>query len=183
MKPVLLSALAGSHVVVREDVDVAEALRALARAEADHVVVVTAAGRPVGVSGAADLAGRSGPLAASTDRFPPFVLVGGEPDELDVAELVDLADVVARTGARHVLVERDGLPVCVVPRAAIAAALPLDAVDAASVRAGNPDLPSLTYLCTKCTPPRPQMPRVPGPDGGPPLCRVEFFHGPMDPVV
>ncbi|MEJ2853381.1 MULTISPECIES: hypothetical protein [unclassified Saccharothrix] len=168
---------------MRDDVDVSEALVALGRAEADHVVVVTAEGRPVGVLGAADLQRMSGPPAASTDRFPPFVLVGAEPDELGVEELVDLADLVARTAARHVVVERDGVPVAVVPRAAIAAALPLDAVDAAGVRAGNPDLPSLTYICTKCSPPRPQMPRAPGPDGGPPLCRVEFFHGPMDPVV
>ncbi|MFI9815903.1 CBS domain-containing protein [Saccharothrix variisporea] len=183
MKPVLLSALAGSHVVVRDDVDVVEASAASARAEADHVVVVTAEGRPVAVFDAADLAGLSGPPAGFAEGFPPVVLVGGEPDELGVEELVELADLVARTGARHVVVERDGVPVGVVPRASIAAALPLDAVDVAGVRAGNPDLPSLTFICTKCSPPRPQMPRVPGPDGGPPLCRVDFFHGPMDPVV
>jgi hypothetical protein len=184
VRPVLLSSLARSHVVVRDDLDLVQARAALDRTEAEFVVVVTADGNPLGVLGEQemrDLGDSQGALTSLADRFPGLVVVGAEPDEFDLDELLELAELLGREGLRFVLVERDGQPAGVVPRAAIADALPLDLLDIGGVRSGNPDVPALRYVCRKCAPPSYQLPRVPGQDGQPPTCRRVFFHGPMEP--
>ncbi|WP_433264099.1 hypothetical protein ACQPZF_34100 [Actinosynnema sp. CS-041913] len=183
MRAVLLSSLTRSHVVVRDDVEVPQARAALDRVDAEYVVVVTSDGHPLGVLGRpelADLGSTAETLTALAHRFPALVVIGGDPDELDVDELFDLAELVGREGLRFVLVERDGQPSGVVPRAAIAEALPLDLLDTAGVRSGNPDVPALRYVCRKCAPPSFQLPRAPGENGRPPNCRRVFFHGAMD---
>lgn len=179
----LLSTLTKSHVVVRDDVEVPQARAARERVNAEYIVVVTADGNPLGVLGRAELAElgeTSQTLTALAHRFPTLVVVGGDPDELGPEELFDLADLVVRERLRFVLVERDGLPAGVVPRAAIADALPLDALDSPAVRVGNPTVPALRYVCRKCAPPSFQLPRAPGEGGRPPNCRRVFFHGVME---
>lgn len=168
---------------MRDDVRVPQAREALDRVDAEYVVVVTSDGNPLAVLGRPELAG----LGTTTDtlttvahRLPPLVVIGGDPDELDLDELFDLAELVVREGLRFVLVERDGQPSGVVPRNAISEALPLDLLDT-GVRAGNPNVPALRYVCRKCAPPSFQLPRVPGENGRPPNCRRVFFHGSMEP--
>ncbi|MEV0680444.1 hypothetical protein AB0I60_28410 [Actinosynnema sp. NPDC050436] len=184
MRPVLLSSLTRSHVVVRDDVEVGQARAARERVNAEFIVVVTSDGNPLGVLGVpelAELAATSETLTAVAHLFPTLVVVGGDPDELAPDELFDLAELVVRERLRFVLVERDGQPAGVVPRAAIADALPLDALDGLAVRTGNPMVPALRYVCRKCAPPSFQLPRVPAEGGRPPNCRRVFFHGATEP--
>ncbi|WP_147455262.1 hypothetical protein [Saccharothrix australiensis] len=177
-----LSSLARSHVVVRYDDEVPRARAAVERADAEYAVVVTSDGVPLGVLGRPQLAAPgTATLTALADRCPVLAVVGGEPDELHPDELVDLADLVVREGLAFVLVERDGLPSGVVPRAAIEQALPLDLPDGSAVRSGNPDVAALRYVCRKCAPPTFHLPRAPEGDGRPPHCRRVFFHGAMEP--
>ncbi|MEU4803487.1 hypothetical protein [Actinosynnema sp. NPDC023587] len=183
MRPVLLSSLTRSHVVVRDDVEVARARAARERVNAEFVVVVTADGNPLGVLGVPELAGlgeTAETLTAVAHLFPTLVVIAGDPDELSADELLDLADLVVREGLRFVLVERDGLPSGVVPRAAIADALPFDVLDGLAVRTGDLTVPAPRYVCRKCAPPSFQLPRVPGEDGRPPNCRRILFHGAME---
>nr|WP_146173733.1 hypothetical protein [Saccharothrix carnea] len=150
----------------------------------EHAVIVTPDGGPLGVLSMADLR-RLGDVttsfAALADRMPALVVLAAEPDALATAELLDLAELVGRTGIQSVLLEAGGRPVGVVPRAALAAAVPLDLLDGRGVRAGDPNVPALRYVCRRCTPPSFLLLRTPLPDERRPTCRRIFFHGTMEP--
>lgn len=165
-------------MVVRDDVVLPQAEAARERVHAEFIVVVTADGNPLGVLGERELdelGDLTGTLSSVADRFPALVVVGGDPDELTAAELLDLAELLGREGLRSVLVERDDQPVGVVPRAAVAAVLPLDLLDGVGV--GDPDAPVPRYVCRKCAPPSFHLPRA---GGQPPHCRRVLFHGAME---
>ncbi|TDV40984.1 hypothetical protein CLV71_12150 [Actinophytocola oryzae] len=164
-----------------DDVDPREALAKLEQAE--HVVVTTADGSTLGVLDEAELTAfdaRDTALAALAQRFPPLLVLADHPDELSGDELVDLAELVGRIDAHHVLLVNEGRPAGVVSRATIATALPLDLL-AADVRSGDPDVPALGYVCTRCTPPYHLRLSTPTPDGRPPTCGRIAFHGEMEP--
>jgi hypothetical protein len=182
----LLTSLSTGHVVVGDDTEVSQARAALDQAAVEHVVVTTADGDPLAVLGAVELDAlprNSASLAGLADQFPSLFVLAGEPDELTDSELLDLAELLGREDLPYVLLEREGLAAGVIPRIAVAAALPLNLLDDRSERSGHPDVPALRYVCRRCTPPSFQMPRTPLPDGQPPRCRRVFFHGAMEPIA
>jgi hypothetical protein len=120
-----------------------------------------------------DQAGRlTGPTAV--------IAVEADPDGLEPAVLLALAQELAHTKVPGVLVVRDDIPVGVVDRGALIKVLPLDLLAVGRQRHGVPDVSSLRYECHKCAPPSIRLLRAARPDGEAPWCIRDFFHGAME---
>jgi hypothetical protein len=167
-----------------------EALRELSASGGNYAVVltdVTGIAQPQTLVTEPDLqavAGEEAPLATLLHRFAGIVLLGADPDDLDIQQLKDLGRVLQRGKAPGLLVERDDRLVGVIPRRAIAEALPLQAVASGGVsRMGNASVPTRGYVCRRCVPPPRRPVRFPAYGLDPPNCPRNPLHGPMTPGI
>lgn len=118
------------------------------------------------------------PLADLVTQLPPLVTMPGQPDILDIPEMVSLARVIHLCGAAAVLVHDDDEYRGALPRLCVASALPLAALAVTARRSGPPQVSSLRFICRQCVPPTYRLPRSSGSEA--PVCRRSYFHGPME---
>ena len=92
------------------------------------------------------------PLGELLDRLPPLLVVDGEVEVLDTEDLKQFADLLQETKSPGLVVYQDNQVVGVIPRSAIARALPLTAI--ASINAkrlyGDVSVPARTFICRRC---------------------------------
>jgi hypothetical protein len=159
---------------------VARSLESLRSSGAPYGVIIDHAG-PLSLI-AADaleaLADRAASLADLVTQLPPLVTMPGQPDILDVPEIVSLARVIHLCGAAAVLVQDDDQYRGALPRRCVASALPLATLTVTTRRSGPPQVGSLRFICRQCVPPTYRLPRSSGSEA--PVCRRSYFHGPME---
>lgn len=178
--------LAGSlepFVLIPTSASVTEALTALQEADAVYAVVGDT-NHPQTLVQEDHLASlvdeASRPLAELLDRLPPLLVVDGEVEELDVEDLKQFARLLQQTRAPGLVVYQDNQVTGVVPRSAIARALPLTAITSTGTKRlyGDASVPARTFICHKCNPPPPR--RRPRQGDEAPLCPRDWLHGPME---
>ena len=96
---------------------------------------------------------------------------------LDTEDLKQFAYLLQQTKAPGLVVYQDNQVIGVIPRGAIARALPLAAITSISTKRlyGDVSVPARTFICRKCGARR--RPRV-GDEA--PICPSDWLHGPME---
>jgi CBS domain-containing protein len=170
-------------VLIPPSASVAEALAMLQEADATFAVVGDA-NHPQTLAQEDHLAAlvdeASRPLTELLDRLPPLLVVDGEVEDLDVKDLKQFARLLQQTRAPGLVVYQDNQVTGVVPRSAIARALPLTAITSTSTKRlyGDANVPARTFICRKCSPPSPR--RRPRQGDEAPICPRDWLHGPME---
>jgi hypothetical protein len=118
-------------------------------------------------------------LTELLDRLPSLLVVDGEVENLDVEDLKQFAYLLQQTRAPGLVVYQDNQTIGIVPRSAIARALPLAAITSTSTKRlyGDASVPARTFICRKCNPPPRRRPRQ-GDEA--PICPRDWLHGPME---
>lgn len=172
-----------SFVLIPTSVSVEEAMRTLQEADAVFAVVGDS-NHPQTVlqeehlTEFADEENR--PLGQLLQRLPPLLVVDAEVEALDSEDLKQFAYLLQHTGAAGVVIYRDTEVAGVIPRQAVARALPLAAITSTGTKRlyGDANVPARTFICRHCDPPPPR--RRPRLGDEAPTCPRDWLHGPME---
>lgn len=119
-------------------------------------------------------------LSEVLERLPSLIVIDEEVDVLDTEDLKDMARFLKEAQAPGLSVYREDRVVGVIPRSAVASALPLSAI--ASPRTerlyGPAGVPTRTFVCRKCAPLKTR--RRPSRVDEIPSCPRDWLHGPME---
>lgn len=119
------------------------------------------------------------PLCDILDKLPPLITVDIEVGSLDTNDLSEFAHILQETRAPGIVIIKDGKVDGVIPREAIAQALPVSSLIKSARRAlhGDPSTSTRAYRCDTCGARR--RPRQAFKD---PVCPINPQHGTMSKV-
>jgi hypothetical protein len=169
------------YASVKAEVSVAEGLTTLRESGKEFLLITVTANDPPGEQPASvlredkliELAKNQGQkLSELLETLPPLLELEG--DALPYEDLSELLTVLGMTRAAAFVVRSAGGPVGVVPRSAVARALPPEEIAFVGSERGEMRTSARTYICRKCKPARRKRPMT----GGAPTCDV-WSHGTM----
>ncbi|NEO98688.1 MAG: hypothetical protein F6K58_08400 [Symploca sp. SIO2E9] len=170
-------------ITITAATSVAEALKRLEESQKQLAVVVNA-NQPQTLLQGKHLTALSSqgskPLAELLEQLPSPLVVDSGVEVLETADLKQLGNLLKKTKAPGLIIYQNGEVSGIVPRKAIAQALPLDALTSDTTRSdlyGDSQVVARTYVCRQCNPPTYMRPR----QGETPSCPKNWLHGNMEP--